>query len=619
MKKKIVWLVAGVWMAAALLVISCAPAVIEEEEEKVTPPVIEEEVVVVPEEVVISETEANMVKWTGVKLDGTVVEKMVEKPKYGGTYVYSRSTQPTRFDDVPLGHPESWSINPTNEELLQKDWARGPAGTGEWTAAAGYVIPMGLMTGMLAESWELADTNTLVFHIRKGVHWQDKPPLNGRELTPDDVVFSLRRDFDPKHWLGTQNPRLIDMVNRENSIYISPTDNWAVVIKVIPGTAGPVYEAIGDTTHIIPRDVVEKYGDMNDWKNVVGTGPFILKDYVGASSLTYVRNPNYWRHDPIFPKNQLPYIDTLKALIIPDLSTQMAGMRTGKIDSICELRAVDAEPLLKSNPELERAISTGNRAPTIYMRVDKPELPWYDIKVRQALSMAIDRHKMLDLYYDGKAGLDYYPIPPIPEFMDMYVPIDQMPESISELYEYKPQKAKQLLTEAGYPQGFKAEVLVPSVPQEPIELLQIIKDYWSEIDVDLIIDVRDDSAVTSLKRGKYNHMLMESATMRNPFSMAWFRPGGFVNRSRVSDPKVTEAYLAIAEAYFDEPEKRQMMKDFVPYFYEQAWMIVLPTPDNYTLWQPWLKGFYGANEVSYLNYFRHPSYVWIDQELKNNR
>ena len=55
---------------------------------------------------------------------------------------------------------------------------------------------------MLAESWELADANTLVFHVRKGVHWQDKPPLNGRELTADDVVFSLRRDFDPKHWLG---------------------------------------------------------------------------------------------------------------------------------------------------------------------------------------------------------------------------------------------------------------------------------------------------------------------------------------------------------------------------------------------------------------------------------
>jgi len=250
------------------------------------------------------------------------------------------------------------------------------------------------------------------------------------------------------------------------------------------------------------------------------------------------------------------------------------------------------------------------------MRVDKPELPWYDIRVRQALSMAVNRQEIRDLYYQSKAGLDYYPIPPIPEFIDMYVPIEQMPESIRELYEYKPDKARQLLTEAGHPQGFEVEVLVASVPQEPIELLQVIKDYWAEIGVDLNIDIKEDAAITVLKRGKYKQMLMESATMRNPFSMAWFRPGSFVNWSMVSDPKVTEAYQAITNAYFDEAKRRQLMKDFVPYFYEQAWMIVLPTPDNYTLWQPWLKGFYGANEASYLNYFRHPAYVWIDQELK---
>ena len=72
---------------------------------------------------------------------------------------------------------------------------------------------------------------------------------------------------------------------------------------------GQVFEA---------REAVEKWGDVNDWHHAVGTGPFILNNFIPGKSATLVRNPDYWGHDERYPQNQLPYIDNLKFLIIPD-------------------------------------------------------------------------------------------------------------------------------------------------------------------------------------------------------------------------------------------------------------------------------------------------------------
>ncbi|MBI4282862.1 MAG: ABC transporter substrate-binding protein [Chloroflexi bacterium] len=618
MTKKGVWLVVSGLMVLSLVLASCAPKVTEEkkvvteekkavtEEKKVVPPVTEESVA--------PKATANVVQWMGKKLDGTAVEKMLEKPRYGGVYAYAREAEPVTFEDLPLGHVNAWAINPTNEELIQKDWTRGPGGTGEWSAAASYPVPLDMRVGWLAESWEIA-SDTITFRIRRGINWQDKPPVNGRELTADDVVFSLRREFGGN--LGSSYGLLADMKNPENSIYVSPTDRWAVVLKVQPPYAGTVFDAWGDQHAIIPREVVETYKDMNDWRNVVGSGPFILKDYVRSSVLTYVRNPLYWRPDPFFPENRLPYIDTLKAFIIPDASTRLAGLRTGKIDSLDSRSGLaweDTEPVLKTNPELEWRGDLNAKAPVIFMRVDKPELPFYDVRVRQALHMAINDQEMQDKYYAGQAGFPHYPVTPVPDLMDVFVPLKELPQSIREIYEYHPDKAAKLLAEAGYPKGFSTEI---ATKEKDVDLLSIIKAYWAKIGVDLKIDVKEYAAHEAMGPARsYSQMFMENIQSGNPFTLSSIRPGSRSNRSGVADPKVTETYVAINAASSDEPKKRQILRDFVPYIHEQQWLIVLPAPHIYTLWQPWLKGYYGANDVSSSNTFGHPAYIWIDQDLK---
>jgi len=631
MKKRIVWLVVSGWMVAALLLASCAPAVVEKEEEKVAPPVKEEVVVEPKEEEVVPEKEAELVKWTGTKVDGTVVEKMLEKPRYGGTFIDVGTTQPVIFDDIVQTGPLNWTAQPVNETLLARDWTKSPVGTYEWSRSEYPTFSIDI--GSVAESWEIGFTpeaDVITYHIRPGVHYQDKPPLNGREFKAADAVFTLRRLFG-LGYLRVNYAYLIDYEDMANSIYISPDDEWAVIAKCRPGESGPwtLASSVG-LHHMVAPELVgaragelagEEYGEfIIDWKKVIGTGPFMLDDYVGGSSLTYVRNPNYWGYDPFFPENQLPYIDTLKVLIIPDLSTRLAGLRTGKVDNISSINTEDAKPILEANPEMgSMKALTGGMA--VCMRNDTA--PFDDPRVRQALWLATNFQELTDVYYEGDAVTYYAPILPVLEYGHMFVPFDELAESSRELYSYNPEKARQLLAEAGYPGGFKTEVLVTTAAN--IDMLSILKEYWAKIGVELELDVKDYSVYTKMRtRFTYTQMVTGSAADK-PYIIRLWRKQGSHNRSRIDDPEVEELFEAVKANFYDDDAVGKIYtaptatrSNFADYFHEQAWMLPTPALYKYTLWQPWVKGYEGTKSCAYGNGRDTMKFIWIDQDLKKS-
>ena len=101
--------------------------------------------------------------------------------------------------------------------------------------------------------------------------------------------------------------------------------------------------------------------ELTNWHNAIGTGPFMLTDFVDNSSATFVKNPNYWASDERYPQNKLPYIDTLKILIIPNTPTAEAAMRAGKIDLMDSISATDAINMKKTNPEIDQiGVPLGN-------------------------------------------------------------------------------------------------------------------------------------------------------------------------------------------------------------------------------------------------------------------
>ena len=203
-------------------------------------------------------------------------------------------------------------------------------------------------------------------------------------------------------------------------------------------------------------DAVKKWGDVSDWHHAIGTGPFILKDFVPNSSATLIKNPNYWGHDERYPQNKLPYIDTVKYLIIPDDAAALEAMRAGKIDVMDAVSPVQAQAMRKTNPEILQIPIPRTQAITMEPRNDKA--PFNDIRVRKAMQMAIDLPTIAKDYYHGT--VEPYPSTLTSRYMKGWgFPYEEWPQDLKDEYAYNPTAAKKLLADAGYPNGFKTNVV----------------------------------------------------------------------------------------------------------------------------------------------------------------
>ena len=593
MKKKIVWSVVSCLMVVALVLTACAEAV---EEEEVIAPLEEEEAAPSPTE----EEE---------------VAPVAVGPKYGRVMKVPLATDIIGFDEAFAHHYLVYTLHLTNQELLQGDWTRGAAGTGEADWLLGGVNRMEYKAGSLAESWEIPERGKMVFHIRQGVYWHDKPPVNGRELTADDVVFSLKRCCtEPRTYIRANYPTLAETVS------ITAPDKWTVVIECPVDEFANAVTLFPDFAMIMPPEMIEEHGDMNDWRNSCGTGPFMLTDFVSMSSATLVRNLNYWEQDPIGPGkgNQLPYLDGVKFLIIPDISTRYAAIRTAKIDWVSVVGYDDAETIMQTTPELEHKIYIADSCWSICMRTDKPELPFGDVRVRQALSMAIDHQAVKDEYYSGRAEILVWPVIQTKEYKNAYVPLEELPESVRELYEYHPEKARQLLAEAGYPDGFKTTVICWSYPTV-VDYLSVVKDYWAKVGVELEIDTRDYAVWTGIYVTKRFDELTYgyNSGIGTYFKMINYNGPSMFNGSCVDDAHVKEVHAEIQQYVgIDEAKIDQLHSELMPYLLEQAYVLAKPNPHLYFFWHPWLKNYHAEGAVGYYNFFHWAKWVWIDQDLK---
>ena len=148
---------------------------------------------------------------------------------------------------------------------------------------------------------------------------------------------------------------------------------------------------------MMPPEVYQEHGNFDDWKTLVGTGAYMIGNYIQDSVWTYTRNPDYWRRDPKFPQNKLPYTDEFKILIIPDRSSQQAALRSGRIDLIRGLTQQQAETLQKTNPELVYFNYPWHQ---LTITPDLQQKPFNDIRVRKAMQMAIDMEAINDALYN---------------------------------------------------------------------------------------------------------------------------------------------------------------------------------------------------------------------------
>jgi peptide/nickel transport system substrate-binding protein len=191
----------------------------------------------------------------------------------------------------------------------------------------------------LAERWEYLDDKTLVFYLRKGVKFHNKPPVNGREVKAPDVKYSLER-FAARSGFRSR----FDDVER-----IEIVDDYTVkIITKHPFAPMLINLATPSYCVILPKEVEDKYGDFNKAEAAIGTGPFTLESYERGIKLVFKRNPNFY-------VKGLPYLDGVEWQITPDAAARLSLLRTGKVEFLHVhgfLQGEEARPLLQTNPEL---------------------------------------------------------------------------------------------------------------------------------------------------------------------------------------------------------------------------------------------------------------------------
>lgn len=426
----------------------------------------------------------------------------------------------------------------------------------------------------------------------------------------------------PSPWPVTR-PYIRDLKEPQKSIYLDPADptGRTVVFVSAPGLIGELWTLLFAYWGMLyPRSLGDRDG-FGTWKDAFGTGPYVITDYVPAASLTFKRAPNYTyrKFDPFHPENRLPYPDGFRWLVIPDLSTRLAALRTGKIDIVDTVDLEDAETLWRFNPELQWRVRPPGSGPALALRNDVA--PFSDVRVRRALMMAINHDEMVQHLYGGKATKFYWPTFP-GQPMDIYVPLEKMPPDAQELYEYHPDKARQLLAEAGYPDGFKVTVQVSSVDTVGINMVQVVKEYFAKVKVDLSFEIKEAGVYSSISRAQtYKQGLVMTVNGYHTYNWYNTKPGHVIGNTGLVDDPVANHYMEVQSKnlLFNPEEWVRMWPEATEELQKKAFYIMTPMPNQYNFWQPWVKGYYGemypepgpggSQELAIGG-------LWIDQDMK---
>ena len=553
--------------------------------------------------------------------------KMVTAPEYGGTLTYPYNRVSNNVDPFAVGFEAGWLIDGVNEKLALGDWALDREEF-DWTD---NFVPLRFLTGNLAESWETPDPLTYVFRIRQGVHYALDPDseasrlVNGRELTADDVVYTYQRSTAQGDF--TEPPLKPGTTFNLPWESIEATDKYTVVMKMTTLSLNALWAILNEAQNwILPPDVIEQYGNYEDWKNVVGTGPLILTDYVEGVSKTFTKNPDFWDYDEKYPENRLPYVDEIRALLMADEATRISALRTGKIDIIQHAGVVDignmdvVRSLQKTNPEIE-VHSYYQRAFQVF-GLNIRNAPFDDVRVRHALQMALDLETINDTYFGGFSDWEN------PRWIGIkggYTPFEEWPEELKQYYRYDPEGAEKLLDEAGYPRAadgirFTAEYLHRDVID--LGYTEIAAGYWSDIGVDVTTAIADTGTWVAAKADRTYEMATGDMAHTGFFLDAHDHANLFVREYLAcSDPCAIDRSVldAASDAYYGATtlaEQLEASKAYDMSVIKQHNQIWGPLAPQFQVNNPWVKGYNGEYSLGDLQYHPVLARLWIDQDLK---
>lgn len=339
----------------------------------------------------------------------------------------------------------------------------------------------------LAESWEVSDDGTVyTFHIREGALFH-----NGDEVTAEDVRFTFDRMLNP----GTEglNTDFFDMIvgakarmngEADTTTGLKVLDKYTLEITIEEPFAPFVAGLATPAGSVYCKKAVEEAGEQFgiDPKLTIGSGPFKMEEWVVNDKIVMSTFDDYWRGRAQF--------DELVFRIIPDAETARMLFEKGEIDFFdCDM-ARSQIPYFESNAKWKDNMVSGPRVGLYYYAINQDIEPLNNVKVRKALQLAINRQNILDKMYYGKGRLVNGIMPP-----GLYGYNPDLPD-----ISYDPEKAKALLAEAGYPDGFDMEITQVSDSPNTLKINEIVQSDLAKIGINVTITQQDSSSFYGVRK-----------------------------------------------------------------------------------------------------------------------
>ena len=509
-----------------------------------------------------------------------------QTPKRGGVFRLA-GFDPPHFD--PHQTPHWWTfiyLSMTHSSLVRHK--AGPS-----------VVPGTLpIEPDLAESWDQPNDTTYVFKLRKGVRWHNKPPVNGRELTAEDVAFTFQRAMTIK---GNPGRGTFEQIDRVEAV-----DRYTVRFVLKEPYAWFLHSPA--LAAILPKEAADKDGLFKAPETVIGTGAWMLDRYEPNVRLSFVRNPNFYRPG-------LPYADGIEVRIDVDPASKLAAWLAGQYDFAPELqmtvRRADFETAKKRKPNLVTSefiwlVST--------LGVPKVDIdPFKDVRVRRALHMAVNQQAIIEI---NPFGLGQgAPNPAVPAALrEWTIPMSELPPESRRIYEGDAAEARRLLAQAGQ-SGLKFPVeSTGSWGPDFSDVVQAIIGQWKKAGIEAELKLKEGNAfIASSMARTFDKMVLTlrgGATTADPYLWNGHMPGEPLNTAGVNDPKLSEM-IRLQRRTFDEKKRRDIIYDIQRLCAQQAYYLyVSPSAKVISAWEPYVKGF--APNIS-LDYGGRLMVAWLDK------
>lgn len=362
----------------------------------------------------------------------------------------------------------------------------------------------------LATSWTVSDDGlTYVFQLREGVTFH-----NGRPFTAEDVVYSYERIMDP----DTGSP----LASRFTEVAsVEATGEHEVTFRMNTAFA-PFLSNLTNLT-VVPREVVEANGNLQ--QVAVGTGPFMLEEIVPDTYVLLVANPDYYREGQ-------PGVAEIRYNVVPEASTRAAGIRTGTYHLIPDVDPATAETLRGARGVTLMGVQ--DLAYTL-LGFNVTREPFDDPKVREAINYAIDRDEIVEAVYFGNA----VPGGPLSPGLQAWA----TDTSAFACYDTNLDRARDLLAEAGYPNGFETSILTFGTIQVVSDLAQVLQAQLGQVGIDVDVNIAEFGAfVQGWRNSDFDMFVSLNGGSSDPdgYLHRTFVTGGSTNVYKFSDPAVDQ-------------------------------------------------------------------------------